>query len=387
MPTGASPCPSTKGPSVQVFRTGHFGSLLLAAVVSALTLTACGSDNNTSSPAAGAASAAGTSACGTGSITAAGSSAQKNAMDEWTKAYQGTCSGASVNYQPVGSGAGVQQFIAGTVEFAGSDSALKPAEHPQADARCKAGKAIDLPMVVGPIAVTYNLKGVDSLVLDASTIAKIFAGKITTWNDPAVAKLNSGAKLPSTKVQAFHRSDESGSTDNFQKYLTAAAPADWTFGKGKKFNAPGGQSAKGSDGVTQAVKSTDGAVTYAELSFAKNASLGIAKLSTGAASPVELTTDSAAKAVEAATVESSGGSDLTLKLDYATKTEGAYPLILVTYEIVCEQGTPADKLALVKGFLSYTSGVDGQKILPELGYAPLPESIRSKVASAAMALA
>ena len=381
---------------MQDVRTGPLGSLLLTAVVAALTLTACGSDNNTSTPTAGAASAGSTQStapaaaagagCGGGSVTVAGSSAQKNAMDEWTKTYQGTCSGASVNYQPVGSGAGVQQFLAGTVDFAGSDSALKPAEHPQADARCKTGKAIDLPMVVGPIAITYNLKGVDSLVLDAPVIAKIFAGKITTWNDPAIGKLNAGAKLPSTKIQAFHRSDESGTTDNFQKYLTAAAPADWTFGKGKKFNAPGGQSAKGSDGVTQAVKSTQGAVTYAELSFAKNAALGIAKLSTGAASPVELTTDTAAKAVEAATVESSGGNDLTLKLDYATKTDGAYPLILVSYEIVCEQGTAKDKLAVVKGFLTYTSG-DGQKVLSGLGYAPLPESIRSKVAAAVGALA
>jgi phosphate transport system substrate-binding protein len=370
---------------VKVNRSGVIAGLALA---SSLTLTACGSDDNTGASSAGGASA-GTSAsssCASGSLTAAGSSAQKNAMDEWTKNFQSTCSDATVNYQPVGSGAGVQQFIAGTVDFAGSDSALKPEEHPQADARCKTGKAIDLPMVVGPIAVAYNLPGVEDLVLDAPTIAKMFAGKIISWDDKAIAALNADAKLPSTKVQAFHRSDESGTTDNFQKYLTAAAPADWTYGKGKKFNAPGGQSAKGSDGVTQAVTSTAGAVTYAELSFAENAKLGVAKLATGAAAPVELTTDSAAKAVEAATVESSGGSDLTLKLDYATKAEGAYPLILVTYEIVCETGTPADKLGLVKGFLGYTAG-DGQQVLAGLGYAPLPESIRSKVAAAVSALA
>jgi phosphate transport system substrate-binding protein len=366
------------------------GALVGLALVTSLAVSACGSDDNTSPDAKGGASTAPSSSnsspCASGSLTAAGSSAQKNAMDEWTKSYQGTCSGATVNYQPVGSGAGVQQFIAGTVDFAGSDSALKPEEHPKADARCKTGKAIDLPMVVGPIAVTYNLPGVDGLVLDAPTIAKIFSGKITTWSDPAVKALNADAKLPSTKIQAFHRSDESGTTDNFQKYLVAAAPSDWTFGKGKKFNAPGGQSAKGSDGVTQAVTSTAGAVTYAELSFAQNAELPVAKLATGASSPVELTPDSAAKAVEAATVESSGGNDLTLTLDYATKTDGAYPLVLVTYEIVCDKGTATDKLALVKGFLTYTSG-DGQKALTDLGYAPLPESIRSKVAAAVSALA
>ncbi len=364
---------------MKLTRSGAYVGLVLA---SSLALTACGSDDNGTPSTA----ASDKGSCASGSITAAGSSAQKNAVDEWIKAYQSTCSGATVNYQPVGSGAGIQQFIAGTVDFAGSDSALKDDERGPADARCKTGKAVDLPMVTGPIAIAYNLPGVDGLVLDAASIAKIFSGKITTWNDAALTALNPDAKLPSTKIQAFHRSDESGTTDNVQKYLTAAAATDWTFGKGKKFAAPGGQSAKGSDGVTQAVKSTEGAVTYTEFSFAQNASLGVAKIATGASSPVALTTDSAAKAVEAATIEGSG-NDLALKLDYTTKAEGAYPLILVTYEIACEQGTPADKLALVKGFLTYTSSPEGQTILADLGYAPLPESIRAKVATAVTALA
>lgn len=369
---------------MKVTRSGALAGLVLA---SALSLTACGSDNEDSPAVAASGSTAGSLDCASGSLTAAGSSAQANAMAEWVKAYQTACSGATVNYQSVGSGAGVQQFIAGTVDFAGSDSALKDDEHPKADARCKTGKAIDLPMVIGPVAVTYNLPGVSGLVLDAPTIAKLFSGKITTWNDPAIAALNAGVTLPATKVQAFHRSDESGTTDNFQKYLTAAAPADWTFGKGKKFNAPGGQSAKGNEGTSGAVKSTEGAISYNELSFATNAGLGIAKLATGASAPVELTLETAGKAVEAATIDSAGGSDLTLKLDYATKAEGAYPLILVTYEIVCEKGLAADKAELVKSFLSYTSSEDGQKILGDVGYAPLPASIRSKVADAVKALA
>ena len=368
---------------MKVTRSGALAGLVLT---SALALTACGSDNNDGSSATSA-GATSKPDCASGSVTAAGSSAQANAVAEWVKAYQTACSGATVNYQSVGSGAGVQQFIAGTVDFAGSDSALKEDEHPKADARCKDGKAIDLPMVTGPLAISYNLPGVDGLVLDAPTIAKIFSGKITTWNDAAITALNSGAKLPATKIQAFHRSDESGTTDNFQKYLTAAAPSDWTYGKGKKFMAPGGQSAKGNEGTSGAVKATVGAISYNELSFAKNAGLGIAKLATGASAPVELTLDTASKAVEAATVDSSGGNDLTLKLDYATKAEGAYPLILVTYEIVCEKGLPSDKAQLVKSFLTYTSSADGQGILGDIGYAPLPESIRSKVADAVKALA
>jgi phosphate transport system substrate-binding protein len=356
------------------------------ALTSALALSACGSDSNsTAAPASGSSGSPASGSCGSGALTAAGSTAQNNAMTEWIKAYQATCPAVSVNYQSVGSGAGIQSFLSGQVDFAGSDSALKPEEHPLADKRCATGTALDLPMVVGPIAIAYNLPGVKDLVLDAPTAAKIFSGKITTWNDPAITALNPGASLPSTKIAAFHRSDESGTTDNVQKYLTAAAPTDWTYPKGKAFGAPGGQAAKGSDGVAQGVKSTTGGVGYMELSFAENSQLGIAKIATGAGSPVALSAESAGKAVEAATV-SGTGNDLSLKLDYATKVDGAYPIVLVTYEIACEKGSPADKLPLVKGFLTYTSSTAGQKILVDQGYAPLPESIRAKVATAVSGL-
>ena len=371
---------------VKLSRTGSLVGLVLTGT---LALTACGSDNNTTPAATGStapsASAASAIACATGSIKAAGSSAQKNAVDEWVKAYQTACSGATINYSPAGSGAGVASFISKQVDFAGSDSVLKDTEATEAAARCATGKAINLPMVVGPIAVAYKLAGVKDLILDATTISGIFAGKIATWDDAAIKALNPGATLPSTKIQAFHRADESGTTDNFQKYLTAAAPTAWTSGAGKKFTGTGGQSAAKSDGVTQAVKSTEGAVTYVEQSYAENAALGIAKIATGASAPVALTAASAAKAVEAATI-SGTGNDLKLKLDYATKAEGAYPLILVTYEIACETGTPAASLPLVKSFLTYTASTQGQSILTGLGYAPLPEQIRAKVATAVESL-
>lgn len=375
----------------------RYGRLAGVALVGALALTACGSDSNASTgsssgsssgPPASAAASTGASAsadCAKGSITASGSSAQANAMAEWVKAYQGKCQGSTVNYQSVGSGAGVQQFLDGTTAFAGSDSALKPEEQPKAAARCKTGNGIDLPMVVGPIAVAYNLDGVENLVLDAPTIAKIFAGKITKWNDPAIAKLNSGAKLPSTSIQAFHRSDSSGTTDNFTKYLKAAAGADWTFGSAKEWKAPGGQGSKGSEGVSAGVKQTTGGVGYMELSFAQNSSLGIAKIATGASAPVELTTDTAGKALEAAKVAGTG-SDLALKLDYATKAEGVYPIVLVTYEIVCEKGTAAAQLPLVKSFLTYTASDEGQLLLAKNGYGPLPSSLVDKVRSTISAL-
>src|SRR5690349_13601538 len=150
-------------------------------------------------------------------------------MAEWIKAYQQKCAGTTINYESSGSGAGIQAFIAGTADFAGSDSALKPEEQPQADAKCPGGQALNLPMVIGPIAVVYNLDGVENLQFSPATLAKIFAGKVTKWDDPAIKAENADAKLPSTAIQAVHRSDESGTTDNFTKYLSKTAEADWTF--------------------------------------------------------------------------------------------------------------------------------------------------------------
>lgn len=354
---------------------------IAGAAAAALLLSACGSDNNTTPNAAPTSSD--NSNCAKGSIMASGSSAQANAMSEWIKGYTATCTEASVNYQSVGSGAGIQAFIQGSTAFAGSDSALKDDEHAPADARCKTGKAIDLPMVVGPVAIAYNVPGVDSLTLTPSILAKMFSGKITKWNDPQIAAANSGVKLPATPVQTFHRSDASGTTDNVTKYLKASAGSDWTFDAGKEWKAPGGQGAKGSDGVTSSVKQTEGAITYVELSYAKNANLPIAKIDNGAGA-VELTGDAVGKAVAAATVVGTG-NDLSLKLDYATKAPGAYPIVLVTYEITCEKGLASDQVALVKSFLTYAAGT-GQGALSALGYAPLPASLQTKVQAAIAAL-
>jgi len=375
---------------VKLSRTRAAGSLALAG---ALALAGCGTDDNTASPPAGGGSdtAAGASIagvnCATGTITASGSSAQKNAMDEWVKRYQQACSGSTINYQSVGSGAGIQQFTAGQTAFAGSDSALKSgAEQQAADARCAGSRAINLPMVVGPVAVAYNLPGVDELNLNPQTLAGIFNGSISTWNDPAIAALNPGARLPSSPIQAFHRSDSSGTTENFTKYLAAAAPDVWTVEAGKDWKAPGGQGAKGNEGVTQGVDSTESSIGYVELSFATNAGLGVARIDNGGGQPVELTTESVGKAVEAAKLAGTG-NDLKLTLDYATKAPGAYPILLVTYEITCEKGLPAEQAALTKSFLDYTASPEGQQVLEGLGYSPLPDTIRSKVATAVEATA
>ncbi|MGA5303426.1 phosphate ABC transporter substrate-binding protein PstS [Nucisporomicrobium flavum] len=346
------------------------------AMTAAFALTACGSDN-TDSPAAGGASAA-SGSCATGQLTAQGSSAQKNAMDEWIKTYQGQCSGAQIGYESTGSGAGIQAFIAGTADFVGSDSALKEEEQPQANAKCPGGQALNLPMVVGPIAIVYNVDGADNLQFSAPTLAKIFSGKIKKWNDPAIAAENSGAKLPDAAIQAVHRSDESGTTDNFTKYLSKSAASDWSYDHAKAWKAPGGTGANKSDGVASLVKSTAGTIAYVELSFAENSDLKKAKIKNGAGEFTELTGESAGKTIAGAKVKGTG-DDVALDIDYATTEAGAYPIVLVTYEIACSEGSA--KAAAIKGFLTYTSSTGGQSALGELGYAPLPESVRSKVAA------
>lgn len=352
------------------------------AVSGALALTACGSDDTGSGSGDSSASAstqAGSIDCGdakNGQLLSDGSSAQKNAIDAWVAQFSKAC-GVQINYKAGGSGAGVTSFTQGQLAFAGSDSALKPEEVTASKKVCSGGQGIDLPMVGGPIAIGYNLSGVDNLVLDAPTLAKIFDSKITKWNDPAIAKLNPDAKLPDLKIQAFHRSDESGTTDNFTKYLKAVTPNNWKYEGGKAWQAEGGQAAAQSSGVAAQVKQTNGAIGYFELSYLGD---GVSPVSidTGAASPVAPSSDSATKAIADAKVVGTG-KDLSLQLNYATKAEGAYPITLVTYEIVCDKGNKSDTLPATKAFLAYIASEQGQGLLPGLKYAPIPADIIAKV--------
>ena len=346
------------------------GAPVALALTLALGLAACGSDNASSTGGTGNAN------CATGSIKASGSTAQANAMTDWINSYQTSCSGATIDYQAVGSGAGVQDFINNQTSFAGSDSALKPEETAPANARCATGIAINIPMVGGAIAIAYNLEGVDKLIMTPDLLAGIFGNTITKWNDPKIVAANPGVTLPDASIVQFHRSDESGTTDNFTKYLTAAAPTAWTFPGGKSWTAPGGVAAQGSDGVSKQIKSTDGAIGYVEWGFAQDDGLSVAQIDNGGGA-VELTAESAGQAVAAAKVTGTG-KDLALKLDYATKTPGVYPVVLVTYEIVCSAGNTGGTAPLLKSFLGYTS-TDGQASLNELGAAPLPASIQTQV--------
>ena len=382
---------------MSVSRVTAFGAL---AVTGALVLSACASENpaptSNNAPAAGGATSAAaggspsaaSAECFSGNLKAEGSSAQKNAIEEAIKSFQQACADATIDYSPTGSGSGIKQFIAKQVDFAGSDSSLKTTakngkvEAEEAAKACGA-PAWNIPMVTGPIAISYNVKGVDKLVLNADVAAKIFDGKITTWNDPAIAALNKGVTLPATPIKVYFRSDESGTTENFTSYLKAAAPQSWPQDPGKKWTGKGEGKEK-SAGVATATKGQDGGITYVEWSYAQQNQLPIAAIDTGAG-PVELTGASVGKTV--ATAKQVGtGNDLALKIDYGTKEAGAYPIILVTYEIVCSKYADPAQGKKVKAFLKHFASDPVQKSLESQGYAPLPAEMTAKVDAAINAI-
>ena len=353
-------------------------------------LAACGSDagsGGTSNSPSGQSSAGSSNSttvnttsatCVSGTLKSDGSTAQQNAMNQWISNYQQQCSGASITYGGGGSGQGITDFSNKQVDFAGSDAALDPSKGEVAKAsQACGGQAIDLPMVTGPIAIAYHVKGVKTLTLTAEEIAKIFTGKITKWNDPSLVASNKGVTLPAETITVFNRSDASGTTQNFERYLAASAPSVWTAKPAKQW-AGAGQGKKGNQLVGQAVQSTEGAIGYVEWSYAIQNNLDEAQIDNGGG-PVALTADTVAKTIATATVAPSGPGDLTLKLDYATKTPGAYPIVLVTYEIVCTKYSNPQIGSLVKSFLTFAASNQQQTAVHNLGYAALPASVQAKV--------
>lgn len=358
------------------------------AATAALAFSACSS--TTAQPGSGGAASTGSSAsaalaCPAGKLVGEGSSAQLTAIQETIAAYKKECGGkATVEYNGTGSGAGIKQFNAGQVDFGGTDSYLKPAEAEAAKTRCNANDAWNLPMVVGPIAFVYNIDGVSNLVLSPKVLASIFQGKITSWDDPAIAALNSGAKLPSAKIAIFYRSGESGTTENVSKYLKATAPDIWTPDASKSWKGVGGEGKSLTADVANAVKGTKNSISYVEWGSALDNKLNVSAIDAGSGA-VKLDSAAVGKAVEAAKVVGTG-NDLKMDVDYKTTAAGAYPAILITYQVVCSAGLPADKTALLKDFLGYYASVKGQKQLESLGYAPLPASVQTKVAAAVSAI-
>jgi phosphate transport system substrate-binding protein len=376
-------------------RSAAVGAGVLALALASL--TACGSDNNKSSSggssspttaggttattgsSTSAAAASGGITCANGTISGQGSTAQNTAIVKFIKDFQTQCGNATnINYNGTGSGPGVTAFIQKQADWAGSDYALNSTQQPQADARCSGGKALSVGTIPGAIAVMYNVPGVSKLNLSASNLGKIFNGKITTWNDPAIAADNAGVTLPNLPIQTFHRSDASGTSYNFSNYLNKTAATDFPAAANKQWPGTGGQSAQGSKGVAQAVKTTSGAIGYAEVSYATSNSLNTASIGNAAGKFVPLTIANAGNFISHATIDTAGGN-YKFNFDYTYSADDAYPAVLVTYEIVCSAGNDSAKLPLLKNFLGYTASSAAQGQLEGLGYVPLSSDQQSKV--------
>jgi phosphate transport system substrate-binding protein len=353
--------------------------------VTALVLTGCGGQSHTSLPYANGSRV---DCGGKQEISASGSTAQANAMKQFIDAYSKACKGQNLSYTANGSGTGVADFLAGKTDFAGSDLPLSGEQYAAAKDRCGGADAWDVPVVFGPIAITYNLNAIDSLVLDAPTLAKIFNGSITRWDDPAITALN--ASMPPENIHVVYRGDPSGTTAHFQAYLQAASGGTWDKGTGKIFNGGVGTSAHGNIGTSAEVKNTEGAISYNELSFAMQEGLFAAQIKTPASRkslrPVRIGTDTVGKTITNVKIVGKG-NDLVLDTTsfYNPAQPDVYPIVMVTYEIVCSRYADPNVGQAVKAFLQAAVG-PGQADLDKTGYIPLPPDFQSRVFTAVDAI-
>ncbi len=359
----------------------RFGRAAAVISVAALALTACGSDNAVDSGSEGSASPAPESTV-SGTLTGAGASSQQAAMTAWKAGFEGANPDATVQYSPDGSGAGRDAFLAQGVQFAGSDAYLDEEEYEASKEICGPEGAINIPGYVSPIAVAFNVPGVESINLDAATIASIFKGEIENWNDEAIASQNEGTELPDLPITVVHRGDESGTTENFVEYLAAAAPEQWTYEVSGDWPADIiDENAQGTNGVVSTTSSTEGAITYADASAVGD--LGQVAVKVGE-EYVALSSEAAAKAVEVATpVEGRGELDMSLDLERDTEESGAYPVVLVSYHVYCTQYEDQETVDLVKAFASYVISEEGQQAAADsAGNALLSETLREQAQEA-----
>ena len=351
-----------KGYHVNITRTGL--AVATVAVASALVLSGCAANEDGGNTASSNLS---------GSIAGIGSSAQGAAQEAWIADFQTNNPKATIAYDPQGSGAGVTAFMSGGAMFAGSDSPLKDEELAGTFALCAPNTApFEVADYISPIAVVYNVDGVDSLNLDAATIAKIFNGSITTWNDPAIAALNEGVDLPATTITAVHRGDESGTTKNFTDYLAKAAPEAWTWKADKVWptDITTGEAADKTSGMSDTV--TGGVGTIGYIDFSKVGKLGVANIKVGS-DFVAPTEEGAAAAFAAATPLDGrdAATSMAVSVDRTSTDSSTYPLILVSYIIGCTEYADATGVDLLKGYLGYIVSEAGQQVSASVGAAPL----------------
>ena len=347
------------------------GAAALSAM--ALTLAACGGASQ---------GAEGDGLSGT--IAGSGASSQANAVEGWVAGFMETNPAATVTYAPTGSGTGVEQFLNSAVDFAGSDAALTREELEAAKERC-GGNVLELPLYISPIAVIYNLPGLNDkhLNLQPETIAKIFAGEITHWNDPEIAEANPEVDLPDTPIVPVNRSDDSGTTENFTEYLSAAAPEAWPYQPAGLWPIEGTQSGSRTSGMLNVVEAAEGTIGYVDAS--RVGDLGSVAVGVGDEF-VPFSPEAAASVVDVSPpAEDATDTVLTIDLARDTEASGAYPIVLVSYSIACQTYDSAETASLVQGYLSYVASEEGQERAsrPDVaGSAPISGELRTEVEAA-----
>ena len=361
----------------------------LSGIVMLASVAACG-DNTASTTDSSSTDSASKTAPISGNFQGAGASSQQSAVEAWIAGFQGANPDAKIAYNPSGSGAGVQTFLTGATAWAGSDKALADDEVEQSKSVCADGTAFDVPVYVSPIAVIFNLKGVSDagkhINMDADTIAKIFDGKITKWNDPAIADQNKNLTLPDTAITVVHRSDKSGTTQNFVSYFKDQAPDSWTYDLSENWPNEVGQGAKGTSGVVSTVKQADGTIGYAD--FSQVGDLGTVAVKVGD-SYNEISAEAGSKVIEDSKQDDTvkGDNRIVIKINHATEAKGAYPIVLVSYDIVCPAYKDTKQAEFAKAWLTYVTSDEGQKAAQDAaGTAPLPSSLKSEITKSIKAI-
>lgn len=318
-----------------------------------------------------------------GYLVGAGSTAQGAAQQAWVAGFQTIHPGVTIDYDPSGSGAGRDTFLEGASDFAGSDRAYTLDEIEEGRfSRCSADSTIiELPLYISPIAVVFRLEGIDTLDLDPLTIAGIFAGTITNWNDPAISATNPDITFPDLPITAVHRSDDSGTTENFTDYLHATSPDVWEWEADGVWPFEGGEAAQGNSGVVDTVANGVGTIGYVDASRAGD--LGAVAVQVGDEF-VPFSPEAAAAIVDASPPEEGRApGDLAIAIDRTSTAAGVYPIVLVSYLIACEQYASPQNVELVREYLAYIASEEGQQAAADnAGSSPISEALREQVAEA-----
>ncbi|WEV53783.1 phosphate ABC transporter substrate-binding protein PstS [Bifidobacterium sp. ESL0704] len=354
----------------------------LIAVVSSLAMVAALSACGDNIPSGALRGAKGRDTGISGEFHGAGASSQQGAVEAWIATYQGKNRNARIAYNPSGSGAGVSTFLTGAIAWAGTDAPLNDQQIELSKSICKSGSAFDVPVYVSPIAVIFNLKDISGqgkhLNMDAGVIARIFDGKITQWNDEAIKAENPKVDLPATPITVIHRSDKSGTTNNFTSYLKAAAPNDWGYEPQENWPVGVGQAAKGTDGVVSSIGQADGTIGYADLAKAGNFGTVAVRVGSDYVAPAA---DAAAKTVNASPLRPmpKGSKRVVVNVNYATNAAGDYPVVSSSYAVACPAYKDRQTGLFVREWLGYVLSDSGQKVAADnTGSAPLGGALTQK---------